>query len=125
MKNAFTFALLSAAAPILSQAAEPQSRPTYHVHFADLNLESAAGTAFLYQRIRWGAEIVCRSLEGREILQQTLHDRCEKEAIGRAVTEVGHPLLTAYYSKLNHGKAPSAAFNAESPDRIVRVVAGR
>jgi UrcA family protein len=122
--NNVIFALLSAATPILSQAAEPESRPTYHVHFAELNLDSAAGTEALYQRIRRGAEVVCRSLEGRGISQQASHGRCEEEAIGRAVTQVGHPRLTAYYSKLNHGKAPSAAFNARNPDGMVRVVAG-
>jgi UrcA family protein len=120
MKNIFVFALLSAATPVLSQAVE--ERPTYSVPFGDLNLDSAAGTEFLYRRIRWGAQIVCRNLEGREISKQALHERCEKEAIGRAVAEVGHPRLTAYYSKLNHGRTPSAAFNAQSPG-LVRVVA--
>ena len=123
--NLFVFALLSAATPILTQAAGEESPPTYRVHFADLNLNSAAGTEFLYQRIRQGAEIVCRNLEGREISRQALHERCEEEAIGRAVTEVGHPRLTAYYSKLNHGKLPSTAFNAKAPEGAVRVIAGR
>lgn len=124
MKNAFLFALLSSATPALSQATEPGSRPTYVVSFADLNLDSATGTELLYRRIRWGAEVVCRSLQGRGISQQILHDRCESEAIGRAVNDVGHPRLTAYYSKLNHGRLPSAAFNARSSGGSVRVVAG-
>jgi UrcA family protein len=122
--NIVAFALLSATAPVLTRAAADESPPTYHVHFADLNLDSAAGTEFLYRRIRWGAGIVCRGFEGREISQQAAHERCEKEAIERAVTEVGHPRLTAYYSKLNHGKMPSTASNAKSPDSVVRMVAG-
>lgn len=124
MPNLCVFALLSTAAPVLTQAAGEENPPTYAVHFADLNLDSPAGTEFLYQRIRWGAGIVCRSLEGRDISQQAAHERCEKEAIGRAVTEVGHPRLTAYYSKVNHGKLPSTAFNAKSPEGVVRMVAG-
>lgn len=123
--NIVAFALLSAAAPVLTQATEEASPPTYHVRFGDLNLDSAAGTEFLYRRIRWGAGIVCRGFEGREISQQTAHNRCEREAIERAVTEVGHPRLTAYYSKLNHGKMPSIAFNARSTDSVVRMVAGQ
>jgi len=122
MKNIFVFALLSAAVPVLSQAAGEESRPTYAVHFEELNLNSAAGTESLYRRIRRGAETVCRDLDGREISKQALHERCEEEAIARAVAEVGHPRLTAYYSKLNHGKAPSAAFNVKSPGGVVRVV---
>lgn len=124
MKNIFAFALLTAAVPVLSQAAGEPASPTYQVNFGDLNLNSAAGAEFLYRRIRWGAEIVCRNLDGREISKQASHERCEKEAIERAVTEVGHPRLTAYYSKLNHGKPPSPAFNAKSPEGLVRVVAG-
>jgi UrcA family protein len=116
------FALLSAAVPALTQAAAEGSPPAYPVHFADLNLDSPAGTEYLYRRIRWGAGIVCRNFDGREISKQALHARCEAEAIGRAVTEVGHPRLTAYYTKVNHGKLPSAAFNAKSPGRVARVV---
>ena len=122
-QHLLAFALLSAATPVLTQAAGEESPPTYHVHFADLNLNSASGTEFLYRRIHRGAEIVCRSLEGREMSKQALHERCEQEAIGRAVTEVDRPLLTAYYSRLNHGRVPSAAFSAKSPERVVRVVA--
>ena len=124
MKNVFLFALLSAAAPILARAAGEQRLPTCSVHFAELNLDSAAGTEFLYRRIRSAAQTVCRGLEGREISRQAAHARCEEEAIEHAVTEVGHPRLTAYYSKLNHGRAPAAAFNTKSPEKIVRVVAG-
>jgi UrcA family protein len=124
MKNTLAFVLLTAAVPALSQAAGEPAVPTYQVNFGDLNLNSAAGTELIYRRIRWGAGIVCRHLEGREIAKQAAHQRCEKEAIGRAVAQVGHPRLTAYYSKLNHGKLPSAAFDPKSSEGLVRVVAG-
>ena len=67
------------------------------VRFADLDLTRPAGAQQLYRRIERAAQEVCAAYGSRG------YDRsCADAAIGRAVAEVGAPLLTAQRQTLAH-----------------------
>jgi len=70
------------------------------VRFADLDLTQPAGARQLYRRIERAAHEVCAGYG--------LYDydrRCAQAAIGRAVAEVGAPLLTAHQQTLAQREA--------------------
>ena len=73
------------------------------VRFADLDLTRPAGAQQLYRRIERAAHEVCAAYGSRG------YDRsCADAAIGRAVAEVGAPLLTAHQQTLAHREAVHA-----------------
>jgi UrcA family protein len=80
-----------------AHAAPPQDVPFVSVHFADLDLSSAAGAQVLYQRLRGAAKSVCGPLDDRNVSRHMAFDACVKAAIGGAVAKVDQPLVTAYY----------------------------
>ncbi len=68
------------------------------VTFADLDLQSGAGAATLYSRIRIAARQVCApSFVGRQwdLIKSTRS--CIETAITRAVADVNAPTLTSYH----------------------------
>jgi len=67
------------------------------VHFADLDLTKSAGVSALYSRLQGAAKEVCAPLASREISRALAYQRCVKDALSRAVTEVNQPNLSAYY----------------------------
>ena len=70
------------------------------VRFADLDLTRPAGAQQLYRRIERAAHEVGAASGSRG------YDRsCADAAIGRAVAEVGAPLLTAHQQTLAHREA--------------------
>jgi UrcA family protein len=70
------------------------------VRFADLDLARPAGAQELYYRIQYAAHNVCQTYDRRT-------DRdCVKQAIARAVAEVGAPLLTTRYQAATHRQPP-------------------
>lgn len=68
------------------------------VHFADLNINQAAGAAVLYRRIQLAAGRVCGEpkLPGSFIVSPFWR-KCVAQAVDRAVVEVDRPALTAYH----------------------------
>ena len=80
-----------------AHAAPPQDVPSVFVHFADLDLSSAAGAKVLYERLRGAAESVCAPLDDRSLWRHMRFNACVKGAISGAVAKVDQPLVTAYY----------------------------
>jgi UrcA family protein len=81
-------------------AAAPDG-PSITVHFGDLNLEDARSVARLYQRIEAAAAKLCSpvAVGGPEVDAQDYHS-CISDAVGRAVTTLDRPGLSAYYRSL-------------------------
>ena len=99
-------AVLLAATPLRSLAAQADESsgdnpPSVTVSYADLNLASDVDARVLLERIRHAAEQVCPAADRSDL--QYLHrleerGRCIREAIARAVQQVGNPRLAAVYS---------------------------
>lgn len=64
------------------------------VHFADLDLTSAASVARLHARIRRAAYEVCRTNVTRGLLDSPSVRACAARAVEQAVAQVGTPALT-------------------------------
>jgi UrcA family protein len=96
----------------VAQASEvANDRPALTVRYSDLNLDTQAGAAALYQRIRHAAEQVCgkddsRGLDGRVAVQM-----CVDNAVASSVSAVGNAQLTRQYTA-RAGKAPKQVFVA-------------
>jgi UrcA family protein len=89
---------LSATAHLASAADPTDSSPRHvEVHYADLNLSTAAGAAALYQRLHSAADTVCNEHGTRDLASQFRSKACVRAAISAAVTQIDRPLLTAYH----------------------------
>jgi UrcA family protein len=67
------------------------------VNYGDLNVNSAAGAAVLYQRIRGAADQVCPSVGVRDLGLEAAAKVCKTRAIGDAVAAVHSPELTEMF----------------------------
>jgi UrcA family protein len=93
---------LACAATMMVGQALAAAAPEYNiavVTYGDLNLESKPGAKALYARLRNGAEDVCASLEGRDLMFKRLWQSCFDKAVGTAVARVDKPELTSLHSK--------------------------
>jgi len=79
-------------------AAEAREYDTAVVAYGDLNLESKPGARALYARLRNGAEDVCASLEGRDLLFKRLWKSCFDQAVMAAVVKIDRPELTSLHN---------------------------
>jgi UrcA family protein len=68
------------------------------VHYADLNLNTEAGVAALYDRIRNAAEHVCPDVGSRELARAVAAQACVDRAIARSVKSVNNPKLTSEFA---------------------------
>lgn len=75
------------------------------VHYADLNLESAAGIESLYARIRSAAKKVCGSAERTDLDAQSAMRTCREAAVANAVAKTGNAALAA-----RHAGKPEARY---------------
>jgi UrcA family protein len=82
--------------------ADPNGVHSIKVGYADLDLNTQAGAATLYDRIRGAARQVC-GYEGQTFTDQALWRSCFNGAISDAVATVNNPRLTA----LHQGKSPA------------------
>jgi UrcA family protein len=80
-------------------AAEVPRYDTAIVSYGDLNLESKPGARALYARLRNGAEDVCSSFEGRDLMFKRLWQTCFDQAVAAAVVKVGRSELTSLHDK--------------------------
>ncbi len=81
-------------------AGQPDDQvPTETVKFQDLNVDSPAGVAMLFQRIHSAAKRVCNVDGDRDLARAQQATTCASEAEARAVALVNSPPLTAYYQK--------------------------
>jgi len=88
-------------------AVRADEAPQIHVKYADLNVNSSAGAARLYQRIRVAANQVC-ALPGEPALAVVAMEKdCVRRAIAQAVSAVSNPTLTRVY-EAKTGVAPSS-----------------
>jgi UrcA family protein len=78
-------------------AGQATELPQVHVNFSDLNVNSEAGAAVLYQRIRNAAEQVCGTFGVRDLGAAAAAKACKARAIGEAVAWVHRPALTQVY----------------------------
>jgi UrcA family protein len=77
--------------------------PKQTVKFQDLNMNSPAGVAALYQRIHTAAQHVCFGEWDRDPIKVQRAEDCANEAEARTVSRVNVPALTAYY-QMNTGR---------------------
>jgi UrcA family protein len=82
--------------------ADPEGVRSMRVGYGDLDLNTQAGAATLYGRIRSAAKQLC-GYKGSTFTDQAIWDSCFKRAVGDAVTKVNTPQLTALYL----GKSPA------------------
>ena len=72
-------------------------RPALTVRYSDLNLDTPAGAAVLYQRIRHAAEQVCGKADSRRLDEMVVSQACMDKAIASSVRAVGNAQLTSQY----------------------------
>jgi UrcA family protein len=83
--------------------------PQVHVKFADLNINTPAGAAALYHRIRVAADQVCALPVTGDLAFRAKTQACTDRAVANAVATVNNPTLTGLYD-LNTGKAQASRF---------------
>jgi UrcA family protein len=71
--------------------------PKETVKFQDLNIDSSAGAAALYQRLHAAAQHVCFAGWDTEPVKVERAEACANEAESRAVSQLNVAELTAYY----------------------------
>src|ERR1700721_2948530 len=71
--------------------------PAETVKFQDLNIDSPAGAAALYQRLHAAAQHVCFANWDRDPVKVQRAEACAIEAESRAVSQLNFTELTAYY----------------------------
>ncbi len=82
----------------MAQAADVfNDRPALTVRYSDLNLDTPAGAAVLYQRIRHAAEQVCGKPDSRRLDEMVVAQECMDKAIASSVRAVGNAQLTSQY----------------------------
>jgi UrcA family protein len=79
------------------------------VKFQDLNLQSDAGVAALYQRIHAAARRVCDQPEEAGLSSAYAIQSCEEKAESRAIMKVNLPALSAFYQKKSGRPVPILA----------------
>ncbi|MGH8218184.1 MAG: UrcA family protein [Steroidobacteraceae bacterium] len=97
--------VLLTATPLRATAAPAVDVPWVAVSYGDLNLATEHGTRTLLERIRSAANEVCaRVPDDRDLARFEMHTRCVRQAIARAVRQVGNPHLGAFFSaRTRHG----------------------
>jgi UrcA family protein len=91
----------AAAAPA---SAGPYVGPDVAVHYADLDITTAAGAEALYERIQQAAVSVCPQADSRTLDRYMTVIRCRNEVVARAVSSVSSPQVTAIFAaRAHHG----------------------
>jgi UrcA family protein len=92
---------LNAGAYAISSLEPPPARV---VRYGDLDLSRQPAAAVLYTRIKSAAREVCQPLDTWTLGLLREESDCREAAIGRAVTDVNSPELTAYYQTKNKAR---------------------
>jgi UrcA family protein len=77
--------------------------PTRTVHYADLNLNTQAGAAVLYKRIRVAAAQVCGDVNSRRLDEAAAAQACVDHAVNASVQSVNNAKLTNEYNARTGG----------------------
>jgi len=89
-------------ASIVSQPAPAAEVSSKVVRINDLDLNTAAGNAELYKRLRSAAHRVCGSYDpadssfGLRPILAAGHGRCTQQALVKAVAQINRPAFSAY-----------------------------
>jgi UrcA family protein len=75
--------------------------PTKTIHYADLDLNTRAGTVQMYRRIRFAAQDVCSPFDRGGLDAKVRLSECEAHAIDSAVAKLDNRNVTAYYLAQN------------------------
>ena len=101
MSNAISIVAVTALGALLASVSADvvadnggAGNPTVTVRYSDLNLDTAAGTHVLYQRLKAASRQVCRALEGRELDRYPAWRSCYDQALADAMAQVDAPQLT-------------------------------
>jgi UrcA family protein len=78
--------------------ADTSDVPVRTVRYADLNLNTEAGVAFLYNRIRTAAEQVCGDVDSRRLEMAAAARACVDRAMFTSVQAVNNRQLTSAYN---------------------------
>jgi UrcA family protein len=94
------FALAAVAAASLASVAQfaqaadgLDGRTALTVHYSDLNMNTDAGVATLYNRIRHAAQQVCGDVDPRRLDEAAAAQTCVNHAIATSVAAVGNKQL--------------------------------
>ena len=104
MNNAkhFLFAAVAAVSlgsvAVAAHADPAVDAPARTVHYSDLNLNTNAGVAALYSRIRNAAQLVCGNVDPRRLDEAASAKACIDKAVFSSVAAVNNPLLTSEYN---------------------------
>lgn len=83
------------------------------VAYADLNLANPAGAEVLLGRLDAAAQAVCDPGDTRQLVLHKLAQACERDAVERAVADLGQPLVVARYQERIGHIEPSQIASAD------------
>ena len=86
--RALVGALSFAAAGGVAHADAAFDAPTRTVHYADLDINTQAGAAALYNRIRSAAEQVCGNVDSRRLDEAAAAKACVDHAVSASLSSV-------------------------------------
>jgi UrcA family protein len=91
--------LMAGVAVLAMSAVHAQAEPTQAtVKYEDLDLSQPAAAKALYTRLQAAARRVCASNDVRNVSMRRLENMCYREALARAVDEIGHASVKALYA---------------------------
>lgn len=94
-------------APRMARAADVVDSRAVTVHYSDLNMNTEAGVAALYNRIRHAAEQICGKADSRRLDEVATAQDCVNQSIASSVGAVGNAqLTTAFMAHLNGSPKP-------------------
>jgi UrcA family protein len=88
------------AQPNIATAAQPAAAaaPQTTVSYSFGDLATDQGTRALYQRILSAARTVCPAYDSRDLEAAAYSWECQRQAVARAIRQIGDPRLAAVYS---------------------------
>jgi UrcA family protein len=92
-------AVCLASAAVVAHADEAANGvPARTVHYSDLDINTPAGAAVLYARIRNAAQQVCGDVDSRQLAVAAAAKACVSRAVYSSVRSVNSPKLTSVYN---------------------------
>lgn len=90
----------SLASPAIASAAQPSTAaPQTIVYYSVRDLATDRGTHALYERIVSAARAVCPGYDSRDLAAFADSRQCQRQAIARAIHEIGNARLAAVSSE--------------------------
>ena len=113
----FVFAAVAALSLVsvaqFAQAGSVDGAPALTVRYSDLNMNTEAGVASLYNRIRHAAQQVCGAVDSRRLDEAAAAQACVHQAIAASVAAVGNTQLDQVFMARVHA-APKLIYVAST-----------